>query len=156
MKNLYICDIILINLTLTMIHCMKRFLLLCTFCFITTWASAQSPEERATFLTNEMTTLLNLTPEQATKVNRINNRRYMIEAQLKERANASPAYFQAKANNFQSPVAQRYVTEYNRRKSEKEGRNDEVMTRIMTSAQIELYLQNKEALLQSVITEFGE
>lgn len=135
---------------------MKRFLLLCAFCFIANWASAQSPEQRATFLTNEMTSLLNLTPEQATKVNRINNRRYMIEAQLKERANNSPAYLQAKANNFQSPVAQRYVAEFNRRKAEKENRNDEVMKRIMTSVQLELYLQHKEDLLHLVVREFGE
>ncbi len=135
---------------------MKRFLLLCAFCFITVWASAQSPEQRSAFLTNEMTTLLNLTPEQAAKVSRINNRRYLIEANLKERANSNEAYLRAKANNFQSPAAQKYVAEFNRRKAEKENRNDEVMRRIMDTTQHQLYLQNKEALLQSVITEFGE
>lgn len=135
---------------------MKRFLLICAFCLVASWASAQSPEQRATFLTNEMTTLLSLTPEQATKVNHINNRRYIIEEVVKEKANASAAYQRAKANNFQSPAAQKYVAEYNRRRAEKENRNDEVMRRIMDTTQFALYLENKEALLQAVVDEYGE
>lgn len=135
---------------------MKRFLFSCAFFLLTTLAFAQSSEEKASFLTNEMNTLLSLTTEQTQKVTLVNIRRFKVEANAKARLADNARYQYAKSENFQSEAGQQMVEELNARIEQGENRYDLAMSNILDASQYSIYLQNKEALKDAVSREFGE
>ncbi|AFM04508.1 hypothetical protein Fleli_2126 [Bernardetia litoralis DSM 6794] len=135
---------------------MKQFLLSCAFFFLATWAFAQTPEEKSTFLTNQMTPLLSLSTTQVEQVTSINVRRFKFESNAKTRLAANQRYANAKADNFQSPVGQAILTEVNTRLETAEGRYDSLLRKVLDDSQYALYLQSKESLLIAVVNEFGE
>lgn len=135
---------------------MKRFFLSCAFFLLATLAFAQTPEEKAAFLTNEMNTLLSLTTEQTEKVTQINTRRFTVEATAKTKLAENARYQNAKSENFQSEGGQQMLQELNTRIEKGENRYDLAMSKTLTASQYVIYLQNKSALLNTVVTEFGE
>ena len=145
-----------IKLTLTINYRMKKFFLSCTFFLLTTLAFAQGIEEKAVFLTDQMTTLLSLSNEQVERVSSINTRRFTVEKNMKTRLADNARYQNAKSENFETTSGQHMQQELNDRIEKGENRYDLVMNKILDDSQYVTYLQNKTALLNAVVTEFGE
>lgn len=135
---------------------MKKFILSCAFFLLTTLAFAQSIEEKASFLTNQMNTLLSLSTEQVEKVSTVNIRRFKFEANSKERLASQPRYEKAKSENFQSELGQAMLAEINTRMETAENRYDALLSKVLDASQYSLYLQNKQLLLDELKAEFGE
>lgn len=135
---------------------MKRFFLSCAFFLLATLAFAQNSSEKATFLTNQMNTLLSLTTEQTEKVTFINTRRFTVEDNAKTALSTNERYQTAKSTNFQSEGGQHMVQELNTRIAKGETRYDSALSKVLNETQYATYLQNKTALLNAVVTEFGE
>ena len=136
---------------------MKRIILICSF-FLLSSATvfAQAPEEKASFLTNQMNTLLTLDAQQIEKIERINFRRFAIEEAVKEKLINTSRYQEGVATNFEGEKMQLFLATINERRDNAETRYDNGMKTIMTTSQYQIYLQNKSTLLQYVIQEFGE
>jgi len=136
---------------------MKRIILVCSF-FLLSIATlfAQAPEEKATFLTNQMNRLLTLNSGQIEKIGGYNFRRFAIEDAAKEKIVNTPRYQEGVATNFEGEKMQLFLAAINERRAKAEARYDRGMESVMTPSQYATYLQNKTALLQSVIQEFGE
>ena len=135
---------------------MKRFLFSCAFFLLTTLAFSQDIEDKASFLTNEMNTLLSLTSEQTEKVILVNTRRFKVEDNAKARLADNARYQHAKSENFQSEAGQQMLEQLNTRIEKGENRYDLAMSTILDASQYEIYLQNKTRLLEEVAIEFGE
>jgi len=135
---------------------MKRFLLSCAFFILTTLAFAQTPAEKAAFLTNEMNTLLSLTTEQNEKVSLINTRRFTVESNAKAKLAENARYQNAKLENFQSEGGQYMQQELNTRIEKAETRYDSAMSKVLDASQYATYLQNKAGMLRALAIEFGE
>ncbi|WP_375562851.1 hypothetical protein ACE193_10105 [Bernardetia sp. OM2101] len=119
-------------------------------------AFAQSPEEKASFLTNEMNTLLSLTTEQTQKVTLINTRRFKVENNAKARLDDNARYQNAKSENFQSEAGQQMLVELNTRIEQGENRYDLALNNVLDASQYSIYVQYKASLFEAVATEFGE
>lgn len=135
---------------------MKRFFLSCTFFLLATLAFAQTPEEKAAFLTNEMNTLLSLTPEQTDKVTAINTRRFTVESNAKAKLAQNARYQNAKSEDFQSEGGQQMLQELNARIEKGENRYDLAMSKVLDASQYAIYVQHKAELLEQLAIEFGE
>ncbi len=136
---------------------MKRIILICSF-FLLSIATvfAQAPEEKASFLTNQMNTLLTLDVPQKEKIERINFRRFAVEDAAKEKIVNTTRYQDGIATNFEGEKMQLFLATINERRAKAEARYDKGMKSVLTPSQYEIYLQNKLALLQAVIQEFGQ
>jgi hypothetical protein len=135
---------------------MKRLFLSSALFFLITLAFAQSPEEKAAFLTTQMNTLLSLSSEQVNSVNDTNLLRFEVEASEKYDDIKTMRQQDLQSEAFQSEKAQEIITKLNARVARVESRYDKMLSRTLTASQYALFLQNKNALLAAVVAEFGE
>ena len=147
-----------INLTLKFIpmYQLKSLILVCFFVFISVSAFAQTPTDRANFLTEKMNVLLNLTADQVEDVRAINLDFYLDQKELKEKLAQMEQYQSALANqgtpeeiaeiiNKVASVREKKVVKYNKKIQPE-----------LSESQYAIFIQNQMSLFQSVITEFGE
>jgi hypothetical protein len=136
---------------------MKRFLLSCLFLALSlTMALAQTPDQKAEYLTNEMNSLLSLSTEQEKQVSKINTKRFYMQAELLEELYQSAVYIEAVAANFQSEKSQNLLDKIESVKTQKEAIYDAALKNAITNSQYLIFIENKNALLQGVVNEFGE
>jgi len=135
---------------------MKRIILSSVLFFLTVCAFAQTVEEKATFLTNQMNVLLSLSNEQKAQVNETNLFRFEIEASEKYTEVNLMRQLDLQAPIFQTEKAQAKITQLTTLVTKVENRYDNRLSTTLTADQYALFLQNKQALLASVVSEFGK
>lgn len=139
---------------------MKRLILFCSLFLLSLSAFAQTDkqkiEDQASFLSTQMDALLNLDTQQKNKINRMNVRRYAVEDQKKSTLANDAVYQEGVRTNFEGIKSQNRLQKINEVIAKAENRYDMGMQSVLTPAQYEIYLSNKEDLLRSVTDEFGE
>ncbi|WP_338814564.1 hypothetical protein V9L05_04650 [Bernardetia sp. Wsw4-3y2] len=137
---------------------MKKIILTFLFLFIGFVAFAQTPEEKADFLTSEMNTLLSLTAEQQAMV-KITNRVYYRKNEklvAKRDSNGDYLAIMAGTSTLSTQEQETILSKVNRITEERKAFHSNRMKMNLTSAQYTLYLQNIERLFALVVTQLGE
>ena len=135
---------------------LKRLILVCLFVFISVSAFAQTPTDRANFLTEKMNVLLNLTNDQVEPIRTANLSLFERELEVKQYV-AQTLNEQNLTGHLSNELREQIITKKHQVNAHDLGDyNHLIIKTILSDQQYSLYIQNQQALLQSVVDEFGE
>ena len=135
---------------------LKRLILVCLFVFISVSAFAQTPTDRANFLTEKMNVLLNLTNDQVEPIRTANLSLFERELEVKQYV-AQTLNEQNLTGHLSNELREQIITKKHQVNAhDLDDYNHLIIKTILSDQQYSLYIQNQQALLQSVVDEFGE
>lgn len=136
---------------------LKRIILLCLFVVVGFSAYAQTPTDRANFLTEKMNVLLNLTAEQLEPIRAANLAFFEEDLALKEHLAQDTKIQQALADQLSVEMKEKVVAKLAQVRADKLRQYNELTIKpVLSEQQYSLYIQNQATLLQSVVDEYGE
>ena len=137
---------------------MKKIILTFLLLFVGFFAFAQTPEEKADFLTSELNTLLSLSEEQQAIVKITNRVFYRKNAELIAKRDGKTDYqaIMAGTSTLSSQEQAATLDKINQVTEDRKEFHRSKMQKNLTPAQYATYLQNIERLFQLVTEELGE
>jgi hypothetical protein len=135
---------------------LKRIILVCLFVLVGFSAYAQTPTDRADFLTEKMNVLLNLSAEQVEPIRAANLAFFERKLEVKEYV-AQTLNDLDVANELSDELREKIINKSDQVTAhDLEDYNNLTVKPVLSDQQYSLYIQNQTTLLQSVVDEFGE